>query len=98
MNITESISFDPNKAAILSIRKTEAVNLFAVGLVNTQVLKKHKAVIPSLLTVLKGSIEFRMKDETICLNQFDTYDIPIDVEHEVAGVDQENIFTVLQEK
>lgn len=98
MNITETISFDPDKPAILSIRKTGTVNLFAVGLLKSQVLKKHKAVIPSLLTVLKGAIAFRMKDETISLKQYDTYDIPVNVEHEVAGVDEENIFTVLQEK
>ena len=98
MNIAENISFNADKPAILSVLKTESVNLFAVGLLKNQMLKKHNTVIPSLLTVLKGSLEFRIGNDKIIFRQFDTYAIPLNIEHEVEGVDEENVFTILQEK
>ncbi len=98
MNILKTIAFKPEKPTVLSIRKTETINLFAVGLLRNQLLKKHKASIPSLLTVLTGSFEFRIDGEKILLKQFDTFQIPVDVEHEVEGLDDQNVFSLLQEK
>ena len=98
MNILNTIAFNPEKPAVLSIRKSETINLFSVGLLKNQLLKKHKASIPSLLTVLTGSFEFRIDGDKILLNQFDTFQIPVDVEHEVEGLEERNIFTLLQER
>ena len=98
MNIFKNIEFTSEKPAVLAVRKTDKINLIAVGLLKNQLLKKHKASIPSLLTVLKGSFEFRIENDKIKLNQFDTYQIPVNIEHEVEGLDNKNIFTLIQEK
>lgn len=98
MNILEKIPFSSDKPAVLSVRKTEKINIIAIGLLEKQVLKKHKTSIPSLLVVLKGAILFRIKNETIVLKQFETYQIPIHIEHEAEGVDKKNCFMLTQEK
>ncbi|RLD20839.1 MAG: hypothetical protein DRI69_05545 [Bacteroidetes bacterium] len=98
MNILKAIVFNLEKPAVLSVRKTDTINLFAVGLLKNQLLKKHKASIPSLLTVLTGSFEFRIDNKNIRLAQFDTLQIPVNEEHEVEGLDERNVFTILQEK
>jgi quercetin dioxygenase-like cupin family protein len=63
-----------------------------------QLLKKHKANIPSLLTVLIGSFEFRIDGKEILLEQFDTFQIPVNIEHEVEGLGERNVFSLLQER
>lgn len=98
MNILEQIILNPEKPSVLPIRKSESINLIAIGLQQNQLLKKHKTAIPTLLTVLKGSIEFRISNSEIRLQQFDTYQIPVDIEHEVIGIENKNIFTLTQEK
>ena len=55
-------------------------------------MKKHTTDEPTFLVVLKGKIRFLINNEEILLNTFDTYDIPVDIEHEVIGVEDENIF------
>ncbi len=96
-NITKNISFDTEKAHVLSLKKGDKLNYFAVALGKNGVLKKHKAPVPSTLVVLLGELNFIMENETVHLHQFDVYDIPIDIEHEVAGLGEENLFTVSQE-
>jgi len=98
MNIIENIPFSSEKPAVLSVRKTDKINIIAIGLLEKQVLKKHKTSIPSLLVVLQGKILFRIDNETIVLNQFETYQIPVNVEHEAEGVDEKNCFMLTQEK
>ncbi|MEN8187609.1 MAG: hypothetical protein ABFR05_10820 [Bacteroidota bacterium] len=98
MNILKNIKFHSEKPFILPVRKTDNVNIIAIGLLHDQILSKHKANIPSLLLVLKGSIEFKIEDKIYLFDQFDTFQIPVDVEHEVIGKDDENIFLITQEK
>lgn len=98
MNIAKEIRLNKEKPQILSIRKTESANIFAVGLLKDQVLAKHKTQLPTLLIVLQGAILFRINSEEIRLSSLDTYQIPIDVEHDVTGLDEENIFLITKEK
>jgi quercetin dioxygenase-like cupin family protein len=98
MNIAQNLPFSATKPAVLPIHKTDKLNLFAVGLLQDQVLQKHKAGIPTLLTVLKGTLAFAINGEVLRLEAFDTYHIPVGVEHEVTGMEAENIFTLTQEK
>ena len=97
MNITESIAFSAEKANVFSIKKSDKLKYFAVALGKGAVLKKHSAPVPSTLVVLKGEINFMIQGETISMKQFDVYEIPVNVEHEVAGVSDENLFSVNQE-
>ncbi len=98
MNIAKEIKFDIEKPFVLSVRKTETVNIFAVGLLKDQVLAKHKTQLPALLIVLQGAILFRINSAEIRLSTLDTYQIPIDTEHDVTGMDEENIFIITKEK
>ncbi len=98
MNIEKNLIFNDLKPAILSLRKTEKINIFSVGLKQNQILVKHKTASPTLLTVLKGEILFRIQGEDIRLLSLDTFEIPVNVEHEVMGVTEENIFMLIQEK
>ncbi|PZX52073.1 cupin domain-containing protein [Algoriphagus chordae] len=98
MNILENLAFASERPSVCPIQRTDKTNYFAIGLLHEQILKKHTANVPSLLTVVKGEIEFFINGETIHLKEFDTYDIPVMVEHEVKGVKDKNIFTIVQEK
>lgn len=98
MNILENLNFNQDKPATKSIHKSSQTNYLAIGLLKNQILKKHKASVPTVLTVLKGSIHFIINNEAILLNQFDTYEIPVSIEHEVIGLDKMNVFTLMQER
>lgn len=98
MNILEHLDFGDERPSVCAIQRTEKTNYFAIGLLQNQILKKHTANVPSLLTVIKGEIEFFINGETIHFKEFDTYDIPVMVEHEVKGVEEKNVFTIVQEK
>lgn len=93
-----NIAFNTHKPSVVSIRKTGKVNIFTVGLLKGQVLPHHKTEIPALLIVLKGAILFRMNGEELKLATLESYQIPTDIEHDVMGVDLENIFLITQEK
>jgi quercetin dioxygenase-like cupin family protein len=96
-NIEESLKFNDEKPAILSIINSEKLNLKTVGLKKGQIMPKHKAGLKSLVIVLKGKIEFDINGEKFVLNELDTYEIPVNVEHEIRGVEQ-SIFSLTQEK
>jgi quercetin dioxygenase-like cupin family protein len=92
MNIVENIALNPGKPAVLPILKTDTLHIRAIGLVQEQLLRKHKTAIPTILTVLKGRISFHINNEIIRLHTYDTFQIPVNIEHEVTGIDAENIF------
>ncbi len=98
MNILENLAFTEDRPSVCPIQRTDKTNYFAIGLLRDQILKKHTANVPSLLTVLKGEVEFHINGEILHLKEFDTYDIPVMIEHEVKGVMEKNIFTIVQEK
>lgn len=98
MNIGKNLLLNELKPAVLSVRKTEKSNTFAVGLTQNQLLAKHKTATPTLLTVLQGEILFRINGESIRLCTLDAFEIPVNQEHEVMGVEKENIFILFQEK
>lgn len=93
-NILDKISFYPDKPSIRVIKKEKNMKMVAVGLGKGAKLDKHTTSDPALLVVLKGKIDFIINGQTIRLNEMDTYDIPVDVEHEVIGINNENIFTL----
>jgi quercetin dioxygenase-like cupin family protein len=97
MDILNSIEFSPGKPTVLQIKKTETIRMFCVALGKDQLLQKHQAKVPSLLIVLKGYIQFRIGDEAITLREFDTYQIPVQTDHEVVGLGDENVFLITQE-
>ena len=97
INLKNEITFNTDKPSVYHIRKNDKIRYFAVALGKDALLKKHTAPVPSTLVVLKGEISFVMESETIHLKEMDVYEIPVNVEHEVRGLQDENLFTVTQE-
>ncbi|MGZ5212072.1 MAG: cupin domain-containing protein [Kaistella sp.] len=97
MNILDQITFSTDKANVFNLRKTDKIRYFAVALGKGAILKKHTAPVPSTLLVLKGEINFVIGGQITALKQFDVFEIPVNVEHEVVGLSDENLFTVTQE-
>ena len=97
MNILENIEFNSDKANVAIIKKSEKIKYFAVALGEGAVLKKHSTAFPATLLILKGEINFVFSDREYVFKEFDTFEIPVDEEHEVFGVLKENLFTVTQE-
>ena len=98
MNISENLKFTAEKPATYLVLKSEKLQIVAIGLLQNQVLSKHKTVFPALLTVLKGRIAFKLLSETIELKELDVFEIPVNVEHEVLGLEPENIFSLSIQK
>ena len=96
-NLNE-IQFDSEKPSVNIIEKTDKSNYLAIGLLNNQVLTKHKTSLKTVLTVLKGKILFKIGLKEIELKSFQIFEIPVNEEHEVIGLASENIFTLFQEK
>lgn len=97
MNILENITFNTEKPSVFNIKKNDKIRYFAVALGKGAVLKKHIAPVPTTLVVLQGEINFNIEGETLPFKQFDVYEIPPKIEHEVVGIAEENIFTLIQE-
>lgn len=97
MNLTETITFNTEKPSVSYIKKTEKIKYFAVGLGKNTVLKKHTAPVPATLLALKGKVNFLIEGKTLEFKPFDTFEIPLGVEHEVVGLEDENLFTVTME-
>lgn len=96
MNIGNELNFNPGKVGVLTVQKDANGHVFAVGLLRGQILSKHMTAVPALLTVLEGSIVFRMNDSDSVLNRLDTFSIPVGIEHEVIGTDERNIFLIVK--
>ncbi len=96
-NIKDSLKFNDEKPAILSIISSDKLNLKVVGLKKGQIMSKHKASLKSLVIVLEGKIELTIDNEKFELDQLDTYEIPVNVEHEIRGIEQ-SVFSLTQEK
>ncbi len=96
MNIFDTLQFNPSKPSILIVRKSETIKMFCVGLFKDQILAKHQAKVPSMLVVLKGEIQFSIGGEDIVMSESQTFQIPLNIDHEVKGCAKENIFLITQ--
>lgn len=97
MNILENIEFSTEKPNILQLKNSDKVRYFAVALGKGAILKKHTTSTPATLVVLKGEINFVFEDRQFVLRPFDTFEIPVNVLHEVHGITEENLFTLTKE-
>ncbi|MGE5521914.1 MAG: hypothetical protein ACM3VS_18470 [Candidatus Dadabacteria bacterium] len=97
MVITDEIKLNDEKPAVVQIKNTDKSNVIAIGLKKDQVLKKHISPIPALLVVIKGSVLFEIEGNKTTFSTFSTYEIPVNVPHEVTGL-EESVFLVIKEK
>ena len=97
-NLLDQLSFRSDEQTVTIIKRAEGIKQVAVALGKGAVLKKHTTNEPAILVVIKGKLRFLINNQEILLNTFDTYDIPVDVEHEVIGVEEENVFILTTPK
>src|SRR5690606_25828852 len=97
-NILENFEFQADRPGIASVKKNEHNNIFAVGLTKDQFMKKHRTPLVTTLIVLKGAIRFFINEDSFLLTTGSVYNIPPTIEHEVEGLQDENIFLLIQEK
>ena len=97
MNILENLSFSSEKAATLTVRNSDKQLIIAIGLMEGQILKKHISSTPAMIVVLKGAILFEMDGTTTMIREFQTFEIPATVPHEVTGL-EESAFLLIKDK
>lgn len=97
MEILKAIEFNPDKPTVLLVKKSDTIKMFCVALCKNQLLRKHQAHVPSLLIVLKGSVDFLINGAVVTLREFETFQIPVQVDHEVRGLLEENLVLITQE-
>ncbi len=97
MNILQYTDFLAEKPTVFQIKKNEKIQQFAVALGKNCLLKKHTTSVPTNLIVMRGEIKFTLPGNEINLKEFDVFEIPVDVEHEVLGLTDENMFVITKE-
>jgi quercetin dioxygenase-like cupin family protein len=97
MNLKDMLVLSDDKPATHSLRKSDKGQVMAIGLKKQQVLKRHITATPAILVVCKGLLAFEMEGSTKRLAQFDTFNIPALIPHEVTAL-EESIFLVIKEK
>ncbi|MDO4224424.1 MAG: rhodanese-like domain-containing protein [Bergeyella zoohelcum] len=96
-NISDNIQYSKEKANVFTIKKTGKTHQLAVALGKETLMKKHSTDVPTTLVVLKGEITFVLPNKKLVLKALDTYEIPVGVEHEVVGRQDENLFILTKE-
>ena len=94
VNLADKLTFKTDKPTTYFVKDGKNVRQVAIALGEGGVLKKHTTSIPVTLIMVKGTVRFLINGEEIVLKDLDTYQIPVDVEHEVIGVEKENVFIV----
>ena len=94
VNLADKLTFKTDKPTTYFVKDGKNVRQVAIALGEGGVLKKHTTNIPATLIMVKGTVRFLINGEEIVLKDLDTYQIPVDVEHEVIGVEKENVFIV----
>jgi quercetin dioxygenase-like cupin family protein len=97
MDIKSELKLTDEKPAVLQVKNTDKSQILASGLKQGQVLKKHVSPIPALLIVIEGLVAFELQGEIIQIPAFNTFEIPVNIPHEVTGI-EESIFLVVKEK
>ena len=94
VNLADKLTFKTDKPTTYFVKDGKNVRQVAIALGEGGVLKKHTTSIPATLIMVKGTVRFLINGEEVVLKDLDTYQIPVDVEHEVIGVEKENVFIV----
>lgn len=94
VNLADKLTFKTDKPTTYFVKDGKNVRQVAIALGEGGVLKKHTTNIPATLIMVKGTVRFLINGEEIVFKDLDTYQIPVDIEHEVIGVEKENVFIV----
>lgn len=68
-----------------ALHKGEHFKVLVIGFKSGMVLKEHKAHMPSKLTVMDGSVEYKHGDDIVQLYKHDSFDIPVGEGHSISA-------------
>ena len=91
-NLMDMLTYRTDKHTALVIKSGEGIKQVSV------VLRKHTTDVPAFLVMVKGEVRFLINGEEVLLKALDTYNIPANVEHELIGVQDENLFILTKSK
>ena len=94
VNLADKLEFRNDKQTTYFIKDGKSVRQVAVALGEGAVLKKHTTDVPATLIMVTGTVSFIIYGQEVVLKDLDTYQIPADIEHEVIGVEKENVFII----
>lgn len=94
VNLADKLEFRNDKQTTYFVKDGKSVHQIAVALGEGAVLKKHTTDVPATLIMVKGTVRFIIYGQEVVLKDLDTYQIPADIEHEVIGVEKENVFII----
>jgi quercetin dioxygenase-like cupin family protein len=97
MNILNQLQLNDSKPATLLIKNTDKQHIMTIGLKEGQILKKHFSATPALIIVLKGKIAYEMEGTTTEIAEYETFDIPPTIPHEVTGL-ADSVFLLIKDK
>ncbi|MGB1247563.1 MAG: hypothetical protein ACPG4Z_01665 [Chitinophagales bacterium] len=76
------------------VQQSKDFKVIAIGLNEGVALKKHTAPKRAKILVVKGTVKYTSTRETVNINCFEEYNIPLEEEHEVSA-DKEAIFLLI---
>jgi|GEM_PF-59191 len=97
-NLMDMLTYRTDKHTALVIKSGEGIKQVAVALGKGAILRKHTTDVPAFLVMVKGEVRFLINGEEVLLKALDTYNIPANVEHELIGVQDENLFILTKSK
>lgn len=77
-----------------AVHKTLNAKAICIGFTKGMELKEHKAHMPTTLLVLNGSINYKEGEKELNLNQFQEYEIPVEVSHAVYALEDSLILLI----
>ncbi|WP_298879039.1 AraC family ligand binding domain-containing protein [uncultured Polaribacter sp.] len=91
MNVTsflENIEFKDNKPAVSILMETDFSKEIRIVFKKGQVMKDHKAPFTIIVQVIKGSIDFGIKEELLLLNEGDLISLESNVLHNLKAKEE----------
>lgn len=69
-----------------ALHHNDEFKVLVVGFNKSMILKKHKAHLPTILTVLEGKVIYKQGEQSTTMHLYDEYNIPVGVLHEVEAL------------
>lgn len=68
-----------------ALHKNDHFKVLVMAFKNGMILKEHKAHLPTILTVLEGSVAYINDSEKTMLSKYDSFQIPVNELHSVEA-------------
>lgn len=94
--IVSKEAFRTENPSIYVVKNGKNVRQTAISLQKNTILNKQIISESATLIVVKGKIRIFVSNEEIVLSELEVYQIPIDIEYQIIGLDNQNVFVITQ--